>query len=276
MTREVLDTDRMGTSETKVTLEQVKALIAQAVEKETAVLKTDILALKSENAKLCDKITKLEWSLDEAEQYNRKTSLILGGEGVPEGKHGESPAETRETAIKLIKEKLNVTLKGATSACHRLRNKKRIIIKFQDLDDRDAVYQAKFNQKGEMKDRITVHENLTDKRARMVKFLGDLRAKQQVLNYHTKNGIILARDSPDKRYSRIQPWFTEQEILDAMKDAPPKSEQAGNSRGDRFLKSQTLEKIPRDFVVKRTADLQEIAEAGQSNGPQLRRTRGTK
>ena len=111
-------------------------------------MKREILALHSENMKLHDKITKLEWNLDEVEQYNRKTSLIPGGEGVPEGKHDESPAETRETAIKLIKEKLNVTLKGATSACCRLRNKKRILIKFHDLDDRDAVYQAKFSQKG--------------------------------------------------------------------------------------------------------------------------------
>ena len=251
----------MSSSESGVTLDQVKALIAEAVEKETADMKREILALRSENMKLHDKITKLEWNLDEVEQYNRKTSLILGGEGVPEGKHDESPAETRETAIKLIKEKLNVTLKGATSACHRLRNKKRILIKFQDLDDRDAVYQAKFSQKGDMQDKITVHENLTDKRARMVKFLGDLRAKQLVLNYHTKNGVILARNSQDKRYARIQPWFNEKEILEAMHNAPIKTEQGQG----RFLRSQTLENIPRDLVVKRTADLEEIAEVRHQN-----------
>ena len=243
-----------------VTLDQVKALIAQAVEKETAPMKKDILTLKSQNKFLNDKVTKLEWALDEAEQYNRKTSLILGGDGVPEGKQDESPAETRETALKLIKEKLNVTLKGATAACHRLRNKKRILIKFQDLDDRDAVYQAKFNQKGDMNDKIIVHENLTDKRARMVKFLGDLREKQMVMNYHTKNGIILARNSQDKRYARIQPWFNEKEIIDAMNDAPAKSERAPNHGQGRFLRSQTLANIPRDLVVKRTADLEEIAD----------------
>ena len=253
----------MTSSESFVTLDQVKNLIAEAVEKETAGMKKEILALRSENAKLHDKITKLGWDLDEVEQYNRKTSLILGGEGVPEGKPDEAPGETRETAIKLIKEKLNVTLKGATSACHRLRNRKRILIKFQDLDDRDAVYQAKFSQKGDIQDKITVHENLTDKRARMVKFLGDLRAKQLVLNCHTKNGVILARNSQDKRYARIQPWFSEKEILEAMNNAPVKTEQ-GQGQG-RFLRSQTLERIPRDLVVKRAADLEEIAEVRHQN-----------
>ena len=259
---------------TAVNLEQVRALVAQAVEKETADLKKEIAALKAENVKLDEKITKLEWALDEAEQYNRKTSLILGGEGVPEGKQGESPAETRETALNLIKEKLNITLKGATSACHRLRNKKRILIKFQDQDDREAVYQAKFNQTGEYKDKITVHENLTDKRARMVKFLGDMRTKQQVLNYHTKNGVILARDSPDRRYARIQPWFSEKEIFDAMKDAPFKSDQAANPSQGRFLRSQTLQSIPRDLVVKRTADLEEIAEVRADSRAQKGKPRG--
>lgn len=257
----------MAACEETLTLEQVKALIAQEVEKETAALKNDILALKSENTKLYRKISQLEWDLDEVEQYNRKSSLILGGGGVPEGKKDETPAETRETAVKLIQEKLNVTLKGATSACHRLRNKKRIIIKFQDLDDRDAVYQAKFSQTGEAEDKITVHENLTSKRARMVKFLGDLKENKQVWNYHTKNGIILARDSPDKRYARIHPWFTEKEILDAMKDAPPKSERTSNAGQERFLRSQTLENIPRDLVTKRTTDLEQIVEVQNQSEP---------
>ena len=38
-------------------------------------------------------------------------------------------------------------MKGGVVACHRLRNKKRVIVKFQDMDDRNNVYQAKFNQK---------------------------------------------------------------------------------------------------------------------------------
>ena len=266
----------MSTSETNVTLEQVKVLIQNAVREETAALKNDILALQKENEKLNEKITKLEWALDDAEQYSRKTSLIISGDVVPEGKPDETPAETREVALKLIKDKLNIDLKGGTSACHRLRNKKRVLIKFQDMDDREAVYQAKFNQKGDQKDKLIIHENLTDKRARMVKFLGELRSKQLVLNYHTRNGVILARDSADKRYARIQPWFSEQNILDAMKSAPFRSEKSSDPRQGMFLRSQTLEQIPKDLVVKRTADLEEIAEVryqSESSRSQKRKPR---
>ena len=179
---------------------------------------------------------------------------------MPEGKQDETPAETREMAVNLIKDKLKVTLKGATSACHHLRNKKRVLIKFKDSDDREAVYQAKFNQKGDQNDKIIIHENLTDKRAHMVKLLGDLRAKQQVLNYHAKNWVILARNCAEKRYARIQPWFSEQEIMEAMNKALPRPERNGNPGHGRFLRSQTLANIPRDLVVKRTAYLEEIAE----------------
>ena len=54
----------MAASETNVTVEQIKELVAQAVEQETAALKKDILDLKSENRKLNERITKLEWDLD--------------------------------------------------------------------------------------------------------------------------------------------------------------------------------------------------------------------
>ena len=97
-----------------VTMEQVSALITEAVKRETAGMKNDIMVLQAENKNLSEKITKLEWALDEAEQYNRKTSLILGGEGVPEGRHDESPAETRDTALKLIKEN---TIPGSFLTC---------------------------------------------------------------------------------------------------------------------------------------------------------------
>lgn len=100
----------------------------------------------------------MDRNLDQLEQYSRKTSLILGG-AFPEGKEGETPGETRDTVIKVLKEKLNVDLKGGVVACHRLRNKRRVIVKFQDHDDRDAVYEAKFGQSGQQGDRITVHEN---------------------------------------------------------------------------------------------------------------------
>ena len=196
--------------------------------------------LKKENTELRSTVKCLEANLDEIEQYSRKSCLILSGEGVPDQEKDESTDETRALTLKIIKEKLNVDVKGEWKHVIAFgTKKKRLLVKFQDMDDRNNVYQAKFNQSEGAG--IIIHENLTDKRAKQVKTLADMKqAKDHVINYHTKNGIILARDSRDKRYVRIQPRFTHDEILKAMAEAPTLSNRGHDSQG-RFLQSQTLE-----------------------------------
>ena len=206
-------------------------------------------------------VKSLEISLNETEQYSRKTCLILSGDGIPEAKRDETTEETKSVALNVIKEKLKIDVKGGTGvvACHRLRNKKRVIVKFQDMDDRNNVYQAKFKQTEGAG--ITIHENLTGKRARQVKVLADMkRDGDHVVNYHTKNGIILARDSREKRYARIPPRFSREEIVKAMSDVPARSYSGG--RGDafhgRFLQSQTLERIPAGHVLNRADSIESL------------------
>ena len=225
--------------------------------------------MKKENKKLWQEIEKVDRNVDEVEQYNRKTSLILGG-SFPEGAEGETPQETRVTVKKVLKEKLKVEMKGEIVACHRLRNKRRVIVKFQDLDDRDAVYQAKFEQGGEPGEKITIHENLTEKRAKMVSLLEEMRKKKEVLNYHTKNGNIMARDSTTKRYSRIQPWFSEEEIKATLGNAPLKSNQREPQTGHNFMRSQTLLNIPQGSVARKATNLEDYVV------PSARQTRQAK
>lgn len=245
----------------------LERIVADAVRKETAALQEEVKVMKSEqkklrevvgnlekeNKKLLEQLTLLDRNLDQAEQYNRKTSLILGGD-FPEYKEGETPGETREAAMAVIKDKLKVELKGGIAACHRLRNKKRVIVKFQDLDDKEAVYQAKFEQKGEWKEKVTVHENLTEKRAKMVALLEEMRKRKEIANYYTKNGNIMARDDTDKRYSLIQPWLTVEEIKNITHLAPLRQTQTNTQ----FLRSQTLKGIPQGSVTRRAADLEEF------------------
>ena len=58
------------------------------------------------------------------------------------------------------------------------------------------------------------------------------RDNDHVVNYHTKNGVILARDSKEKRYARIQPSYTKDEIIQAMRESPALSYGArGNAEG---------------------------------------------
>ena len=199
-------------------------------------------------------ITDLDRNLDELEQYGRKSCLVLGG-AFPDESEGETPAQTRETTLKVIKEKLKVDIKGSIAACHRLGNRKRVIVKFNDLDDREAVYQAKFTQGGEWSEKVTIHESLTKRRANMLLVLEQMRKDNDITHYHTKNGQLMVRDSPNKRYTRIQPWYTEADIKDAVAKASAKSY---NSKPNRdLLRSQTLRNIPSGNVAHRTADLEE-------------------
>ena len=247
----------------------IEKLVMEAVKRETASLCEEIKTLKTEqkksgemmeklkteNKKLWADLTKIDRNLDQLEQYGRKTSLILGG-AFPEGREGETPTETRDTVLQVLKDKLNVELKGGVVACHRLRNKKRVIVKFQDQDDRDAVYEAKFGQGGQQSDRIAIHENLTERRAKMITLLEEMRKKKEVLNYHTKNGNIMARDDAAKRYTRIQPWFTEQDIKDTLNKATYRQTNQNNTN-NHFMNSQSLSNILPGSVARRATDLEE-------------------
>ena len=149
---------------------------------------------------------------------------------------------------------------------------KRVIVKVQDMDDRNNVYQAKFKQTEAAG--IIVHENLTDKRAKQVKILADMkRDNDHVVNYHRKNGIILARDFRDKRYARLQSSFSRDEIIKAMRDAPALSYSGGRGDGapDRFLISQTLDRIPAGHVLNRAESLESLTvSSGKRPGPKTR------
>ena len=233
--------------------DEIRQLVAEAVKKETEALRNEVSSLKAENIKLWNMVTRMDRDMDTIEQYNRKSSLILGG-AFPEGEEFEAPSKTRETALQVIQEKLGVEIKGGIAACHRLKNKKRVIVKFNDMDDRDAVYQAKFTQEGEWPNKIAVHENLTEKRSNMVTKLEEMRKTKKVLNYHTKNGNILARAYKDRKYVRVEPWFTENEIITAMENADLRPVGADNT--NTFMRSQTFKQIPRGNVAYQAANLE--------------------
>ena len=265
-------------------MEEIKALVAEAVSKEMEVmrkemdqLKLETENLKKENAELRSTVKILENTIDDVEQYSRKSCLILSGEAIPEPKKDESTEETRVMALGIIKDKLKVDMKGGVVACHRLRNKNRVIVKFQDMDDRHKVYQSKFNMSQAAG--VVIHENLTDKRAKQVKVLADMkRENDHVINYHTKNGIILARDSREKKYARIQPTFTRDEIIQAMSGAPALSHSGGRNdpTQGRFLISQTFNRIPAGHVLNRAESLESLTVDKSRAGPKTRQAASKK
>ena len=74
--------------------------------------------------------------------------------------------------------------------CHHLHKKDRAVVKFEDMDDRNKVYEARFPKDGQLKHKIIIQENLTIKRAKQVHQLSLLKKKQLIGSYHTRNGII--------------------------------------------------------------------------------------
>ena len=218
---------------------------------EISAVMTELQALQAENVELKTRVTNAERAEEKNEQYNRKSSLILGGEGVPLPKTDhETTSETRAMVTDVIKNKLKVNMQGAIVACHRLKNRKRVLVKFQDMDDREAVYQARFDKTLDDKNKVIIHENLTETRATMIRRLGQMREKNMVVNYHTKNGVIYARNSRDSRYSVIEPWLTEHEIVEVMQGG---KKQETTTRT--FMRSQTLDNIPSGRVAGRVSDL---------------------
>ena len=232
----------------------------EKIEDENRKGREEIQLLRNENEKLRKQMTEMSRMIDDVEQYSRKDSLILGGGGFPEVQGGkyEAPEETRKITKKVIEENLGVKLNGQISACHRLRNNKRVIIKFQDLDDRNAVYESKFNQMSAGQgQRIIIHENLTAQRAKQVQVLGEMWEQGRVSNYHTKNGVIMARKSKDHRYVPIRPDMAKSEIIAATEEAPLKNSQPTSNQS--FLKSQSLNNIPPGRVASQRADLEQTA-----------------
>ena len=209
-------------------LEKIQELVNIAVKKETESLRGEIEKLKIENVELKKKMHDLDQAVDNNEQYSRKSSLILSGGSIPDppmdGEREETTSEIRAATTEAIEKQLKVKLQGGIMACHRLRNKKRILIKFQDLADREAVYQARFGQMGGDKEKtMMVHENLTERRAAQIQVLGKLRFDQEITNYHTRNGNIYARISPDRKYAKIEPTYTKDEIMQAVQNTPPQT-----------------------------------------------------
>ena len=53
---------------------------------------------------------------------------------------GERLPQTREIAHAIIKDTLKVDLQGSITACHPLKNRNQVLVKFSDHDDKNAEH----------------------------------------------------------------------------------------------------------------------------------------
>ena len=227
---------------------------------EVAASKSEMQVLVEENRELKAHVQYLEKLVDQNEQYSRRSCLVLSGEDLPHADTSDSgapeePAETKKIVEEVIKNKLGVKLSGKILACHRLRKKNRAVVKFEDMEDRNNVYEARFPKDNQPRHKIIIQENLTQKRAKQVHQLSVMKKKELIGSYHTRNGDIFARAGKELRYVQIDPDWTENDICQAVHDAPHKQ---GAVPKRHFGRSQTLDSIPSGRVASRRHDLEEF------------------
>lgn len=127
-------------------------------------LEQQISALKKENADLSER-------LDEVENYERRDTLILSGEGVP---HAETGENAKERVKSIIKEKLKCELgNDDLVAAYRIGkkplsqqpDKRNLMVKFRQRNVRDDILQAGRTVKPQG---LYVNENLTASRSKIL------------------------------------------------------------------------------------------------------------
>ena len=143
------------------------------LKEEVAVGKQERQLLIEQNRELNAHVLYLEKLIDDNEQYSRKNCLILSGEDLPQPEISESglpeePAQTKKVVEEVIKKKLGVELSGKILACHRLRKKDRAVVRFEETEDKNKVYEARFPKDNQPRHKIIIQENLTNKRAKQV------------------------------------------------------------------------------------------------------------
>ena len=143
----------------------ISSIVSKVTELESvvSVQKTVTSALRQENKRLCDALTKLEVQVDNNEQHDRNINLLI--HGVPEGE-GE---DTTKKFVAVLNEKMAASLKVDDIArSHRLgrfnpgREKPRpIIARFRCEMKKIKTFRMKKGLKGKG---VLLSENLTSRR----------------------------------------------------------------------------------------------------------------
>lgn len=231
---EVMQLIELETASLRLELSQLK--------EERVVTQEKLAGLKTENDLMKDHIRELFHLVEKNEQHGRLDCLVLSGDCVPKPEKGETPQQTRKVALKVIKDKLGVDVKNEEiKACHRLYDKNRTIIKFNNMDTRNAIFEARFEQGRTGGNPLIIHESVTSPRADVLRALSDLKSQSIVGSYHTRNGQIRARKSVEYMYVVIPPGSKPQHIIELVGSAGRKERAWGVSGGGQGKKKSERE-----------------------------------
>ena len=199
--------------------EQLKEDMTATIAAHTAV----VTAKDEEISQLNDKVTKLETEnkrmhkiMDDADQYERKDSVILSGPAVPDMTSSE---DTHQLVQQLLKDHLDVTIvKQDINTTHRLgpvrgagdnTNKRNIYIKFVRRDIKKEVIQKSKQKSNKSAPPLRALESLTPLRRRMLGILSTMKKKAPTLvkGCTTMDGKVFAFTPPAAGMTRDERHF---------------------------------------------------------------------
>ena len=199
-----------------ISLEDVAQLIQTKVREATDPLLAKIVELNDHVQQLEKHVLELSMEVDDVNQQGRKEYLILDGDALPAYTEAE---DTRKVATEALKKQLDVTVPDTDiTACHRLQNKAKIIIKCKNRDLKDSIYSARLSQQSTKKT-LYIRESLTPRRNAQVALLVEMKKEGTISNFYTRNGVIFARKHKEMKYVKIQPGTSKDKVRELVNEA---------------------------------------------------------
>ena len=205
-------------AEFKSELEGLQFVVSENIERREAVesnlasvsskcssLETNLSSVKSQCSTLLDDQAVVRRAVEVQAQYSRISTLLLSGSAIPPYHQDEN---TLRGVLGLIWDHLGIEIDySAIAACHRLRNKNTILVRFLNLSEREAVYRQRTKP---LKQGLAIHESLTAERLAVVKTIKDIhkpKDRSPLDTFYTNRGriFIKPRGAPGRWRLRLVP-----------------------------------------------------------------------
>lgn len=205
---------------------------------------TRIVELESEYDFLCNEVDDLKLSVNDLEQYGRRSNLRLSNMMI--GPPDATESDVTQHTVKFLNDSVLKTNSEGSSAtpitaddidrCHPIGpmrlGKRNVIVKFYKYHTKQAVYQAKSNLKGDNHRRF-ISEDLTRHNYGLVQSLMRHRRGGGITSFWTRDGTIYAKKVVDDRPTKIR---TEYDINNLIgRQNPPPAHIVRRESNDTFM-----------------------------------------
>lgn len=207
-TVEKLNSDMTSVKEEMFGLQQV---VSENVERREAV-ELNLASVEKNYKHLEESQKKVVTAVEVQSQYSRKSTLILSGKCIPAYHDNEN---TTAVALNLLHIHLGLRLPPqALTACHRLKNRSVILVRFAYMADRMEAYNRRIKP---CVQGLWVHESLTSERLAVVHLLQELQGKDKsqspFQSHYTSMGRIFIKPHGASKAVELPVGTTKEEVL---------------------------------------------------------------